>query len=146
MNKDTTRRAFLRGTAAAGLLAARTAGALRGADEPAKDKPAKPDKPKPPVAPPKVKPPKTNATPPQKPTVTALNALAGKVVLVNAGLRFVVVDFSVGRKPVPGQRLGIYRKEQKIGEVKISGQSRDVNFAADLVTGEVRVGDEIRED
>ncbi len=102
---------------------------------------SKADKSTPPAAPPKIK-----STPPQKPTVTALNALAGKVVLVNAGLRFVVVDFSVGRKPAPGQCLGIYRKEQKIGEVKISGQSRDVNFAADLVTGEVRVGDEIRED
>lgn len=103
-------------------------------------------KPAPPAPPPKVKAVPIKATPPQKPTVTATNALAGKVVLVNATLRFVVVDFSVGRKPAPGQRLGVYRKEQKIGEVKISSQSRDVNFAADLVTGEVRVGDEVRED
>ena len=106
---------------------------------------SKTKKPVPPAVP-KVKPVKVTATSPQKPIVTALNALAGKVVLVNATLRFVVVDFSVGRKPAPGQHLGVYRKEQKIGEVKISSQSRDVNFAADLVTGEVRVGDDIRED
>ena len=107
---------------------------------------SKADKSTPPAAPTKVKPAKIKSTPPQKPVFAAMNALAGKVVLVNVGLRFVVVDFSVGRKPTPGQHLGVYRKEQKIGEVKVSSQSRDVNFAADLVTGEVRVGDEIRED
>ena len=58
----------------------------------------------------------------------------------------MVVDFSVGRKPAPGQHLGVYRKEQKIGEVKISSQARDVNFAADVLTGDARVGDDIRED
>ena len=100
----------------------------------------------PPAPPPKVKAVKIKSTPVTKPTVTAMNALAGKVVLVNGALQFVVVDFSVGRKPAPGQRLGVYRKEQKVGEVKISSQSRDVNFAADLVTGEARVGDEVRED
>ena len=103
---------------------------------------SKPDQ----AAPPKVKASKIKSTPDPKLTVTALNVVAGKVVLVNATLRFVVIDFSVGRKPAPGQRLGVYRKEQKIGEVKISGQSRDVNYAADFLTGEVRVGDDVRED
>ncbi len=107
---------------------------------------AKTDKNSPPVAQRQPKPPKIKPTPPTKPTVTALNALAGKVVLVNGALQFVVVDFSVGRKPAHGQHLGVYRKEQKIGEVKISSQARDVNFAADVLTGEARVGDDIRED
>ena len=102
---------------------------------PAKVKPVKP-----------VKAVKIKSTPLQKPTVTAMNTLAGKVVLVNDALRFVVVDFSVGRKPAPGQHLSVYRKEQKIGEVKVSGQARDVNFAADLVAGEARLGDDVRED
>ncbi len=105
---------------------------------PAQTKVVKPDQPAKAV--------KIKSTLPQKPTVTAMNTLAGKVVLVNDALRFVVVDFSVGRKPVPGQRLGVYRKEQKIGEVKISGQARDVNLAADLVAGEIKLGDDVRED
>ena len=107
---------------------------------------SKTDKTPPPVAVRKPKPPKIKPAPPTKPTVTATNTLAGKVVLVNEALRFVVVDFSVGRKPATGQRLGVYRKEQKVGEIIISGQSRDVNFAADLITGEAKMGDEIRED
>ena len=94
----------------------------------------------------KVKPASVKPAPPSKPTITAMNTLAGKVVLVNDALRFVVVDFSVGRKPAPGQHLSVYRKEQKIGEVKVSGQARDVNFAADLVAGEARLGDDVRED
>lgn len=74
-----------------------------------------------------------------------VNPLAGKVVLVNEPLRYVVVDFALGRPPVADQRLNVYRKGQKVGEVRISSQSRNNNFAADVMAGEARVGDEVRE-
>ncbi|MBI3192196.1 MAG: hypothetical protein HYZ36_05970, partial [Pedosphaera parvula] len=51
----------------------------------------------------------------------------------------------LGRPPVVDQRVNLYRKGQKVGEVRISSQSRNNNFAADIMAGEARVGDEARE-
>ena len=82
---------------------------------------------------------------PPKPVLVPINPLAGKVVLVNEPLRYVVLDFALGRPPVANQRLNVYRKGQKVGEVRISSQSRNNNFAADIMSGEARVGDEARE-
>lgn len=82
---------------------------------------------------------------PAKPTLVPVNPLAGKVVLVNPALRYVVLDFGLGRPPVVDQRVNLYRKGQKVGEVRISSQSRNNNFAADIMAGEARVGDEARE-
>ena len=74
-----------------------------------------------------------------------LSPSAGRVVLVNASLRYVVVDFGLGNPPSAGQRMNVYRQGQKVGEVKISSQSRTNNFAADITAGEARAGDEVRE-
>lgn len=82
---------------------------------------------------------------PPKPILVPINPLIGKVVLVNGPLRYVVLDFALGRPPTANQRLNVYRKGQKVGEVRISSQSRNNNFAADIMSGEARVGDEARE-
>lgn len=78
--------------------------------------------------------------------VIPVNPIRGKVVLVNAELKYVVIDFSLGRLPNPEQKLNAYRAGQKVGEVRISNQAVSVNFAADIVAGEAKLGDEIKED
>ena len=39
----------------------------------------------------------------------------------------------------------LFRSEQKIGEVKVTGPARDTTVAGDLVAGEAQLGDEVRE-
>jgi hypothetical protein len=70
----------------------------------------------------------------------------GKVVLYSPTLRFVTMDFPLRRMPALEQRLSVYRDGQKMGEVRISGPIRDTTVAGDVMVGEARVGDEVREE
>ena len=76
--------------------------------------------------------------------VTPENALVGKVALVNSVARFVVLNFPLGRMAAAEQRLNLYRRGLKVGEVKVTGPVREDNIVADLVAGEAEVGDEAR--
>jgi len=76
--------------------------------------------------------------------VTPENALAGKVALVNSVARFVVLNFPLGKMAAAEQRLNLYRRGLKVGEVKVTGPAREDNIVADLVAGEAEVGDEAR--
>jgi hypothetical protein len=87
----------------------------------------------------------TPKEPPGKPEIMPSNEISGKVMLVNDTLRYVVVDFGFGRLPQPDQRLHVYRKGAKVAEVKISGTPKVSNYAADIVTGNVQEGDEVRQ-
>jgi uncharacterized alpha/beta hydrolase family protein len=82
----------------------------------------------------------------QKATLVPTLQLTGKVASVNSELRFVVLDFSVGDMPGINQRLGVYRAGQKIGQLKVTGPRSDTNIVADIVEGEVYVGDEVRQE
>jgi hypothetical protein len=77
--------------------------------------------------------------------ITPDASLAAKVVRYNSTGRFVVLNFPVGQMPGMGQSLFLYHNGLKAGEVKITGPQRDSNVVADLVTGEARVGDEVRD-
>jgi len=68
------------------------------------------------------------------------------VVVVNPLLRFLVLDFPVRKLPLVDQRLNIYHNGQKIGEVKVTGPTRDTTIAGDIIAGEANVGDEARDD
>jgi hypothetical protein len=70
--------------------------------------------------------------------------LKGKIVSVNSSLQFVVAEFPVGELPSVNERLSVYRQGQKVGEVKISGPQEETNIVADVTTGEVQAGDEVR--
>jgi hypothetical protein len=70
----------------------------------------------------------------------------GRVTLFNPLLRYVVMDFPLRGMPALEQRLGVYRDGQRVGEVKISGPVRDTTVAGDVMVGEARVGDEVREE
>jgi len=76
--------------------------------------------------------------------VTPEDALVGKVALVNSVARFVVLNFPLGRMAAAEQRLNLYRRGLKVGEVKVTGPAREDNIVADLVAGEAEVGDEAR--
>ena len=92
-------------------------------------------------------PPKPAKAPPNPgPVIEPLSAFSGKVVLVNAPLRYIVVEGAIGRLPPTEQTLNVYRDGQKVGVVVVSGQSRGANFAADISQGDARVGDTVRSD
>ena len=58
--------------------------------------------------------------------------------------RFVVLNFPLGKMAAVEQRLNLYRRGLKVGEVKVTGPQREDNTVADLVAGEAEVGDEAR--
>jgi hypothetical protein len=96
-------------------------------------------------APAKAPPPAAAAATNQTLIVTPENTMAGKVVLVNNTGRFVVLNFPLGKMAAVEQRLNLYRRGLKVGEVKVTGPQREDNIIADLVAGEAEVGDEARD-
>jgi hypothetical protein len=96
-----------------------------------------------PAAPPPAPRPSTEA---EVPKVRLDPRVHGRIASVNVALRFVVMEFPVWRLPAPGQRLNVYRGEQKIGEVKVTGPTIDTTVAGDLLIGEAQPGDEVRQD
>jgi hypothetical protein len=79
-------------------------------------------------------------------TVTPRAPILGRVTAVNSGLRFVVIDFSLGGVPALERRLGVYRNGQRVAEVKVSGPQSETLIAADISAGTVQIGDEVKED
>ena len=77
--------------------------------------------------------------------VTPDTGLAGKVIKVNPGGRFVVLNFPVGHLPALDQRFNVYHQGLKVGEVKISGPQLEDDIVGDLVSGGAEVGDEVRD-
>ena len=83
---------------------------------------------------------------PTKPGGAPVAPTPGKVALVNAQLRYVILEFGMSRVPSPGQRFGIFRGGEKVGQVRISNEASGSNVAADVIMGDLRVGDEVRAD
>lgn len=77
--------------------------------------------------------------------ITPETRLAGKVVTSDADARFAVLNFPIGQMPAVGQRLNVYRFGLKVGEIKVTGPQRDDNIVGDIVAGEARKGDDVRE-
>ena len=69
----------------------------------------------------------------------------GKVMLVNKSARHVVLNFPLGQMPAPEQRLSLYRRGLKVGEVKTTTWQRENNIIADILAGEAEVGDDASE-
>lgn len=68
-----------------------------------------------------------------------------RVISVNTIGRFVVLDFPDGQLPAVEQTLFIYRSGLKVASVKITGPQQENNIVADLVSGEARVADTVRD-
>ncbi len=69
---------------------------------------------------------------------------SGRVHKVNQGLRFVVIDYTLGGMPPLDSILSVYRAGEKVGEVRLSGPERNGFVAADIVEGFLQVEDEVR--
>ena len=63
-------------------------------------------------------------------------ACRSRVLLLSAG--------GVWLSSLTGQQLGIYRLGEKIGQVRVSGPAWETYTVADIVEGEIWVGDEAR--
>jgi hypothetical protein len=66
------------------------------------------------------------------------------VATVNPAAGFVVLSFPPGHMPAVDQRLSLYRRGLKVGEVKITGPQIDENVVADITAGDSDVGDEVK--
>jgi hypothetical protein len=65
-----------------------------------------------------------------------------RITKINEQLHFVVLDFNSRTMPTVGTILSVYRGDQRIGAVQITEPIR-ANFAtADIVEGNLQVGDE----
>lgn len=80
-----------------------------------------------------------------KPVVKSSDALSGRVVRFSVVGRFVILNFSIAKMPALDQTLFIYRENLKVGVVKITGPQQDDNIVADIVEGEAKAGDEVRD-
>ena len=80
-----------------------------------------------------------------KPIIKSADVLNGKVVSYNVIGRFVIFNFPVTQMPAADQPMFLYREGLKVGEVKITWQKRDDLVVADLVNGEAKAGDEVRD-
>jgi hypothetical protein len=67
-----------------------------------------------------------------------------KIMLVNDQHRFVVIDFSARSLPPVGTRINVYRNGKKVGVVQLTEPTRMRLATADVLEGELRVGDEAR--
>jgi len=67
-----------------------------------------------------------------------------RVASVNTELGFAVVDFAARPMPPVGTRVNIYRGDKRVGTVRITEPVHAPLATADVVDGEVRVGDEAR--
>jgi hypothetical protein len=81
-----------------------------------------------------------------KTIVTPDLSLAAKVVSVNTVGRFAVLNFPADRMPKPGQTFFLYRDGLKVAEVKITGPQQQNNIVADLVSGDAKAGDTVRDE
>lgn len=70
---------------------------------------------------------------------------SGRIHSVNTGLRFVVIDYTLGGMPAMGSRLNVYRNNEKVGEIRLSGpEPRNGFVTADVVEGYLQPEDEVR--
>lgn len=90
------------------------------------------------------------ATPPAASTNSS-NAIpvvlptSGRIHSVNTGLRFVVIDYTLGGMPAMGSLLPVYRNNEKVGQIRLSGpEPRNGFVTGDVVDGFVQPDDEVR--
>jgi hypothetical protein len=80
-----------------------------------------------------------------KPAVRPVNLINGRIVGTRNALRFVIIDFQSNRMPQLDQVLHVYRLDQKVAEVKVSGPYLGTTVAADVIAGEAAEGDLVRD-
>jgi hypothetical protein len=79
-----------------------------------------------------------------EPSPTELGAATARIASVNPELGFVVIDFASQTVPTPGTQINVYRGDKRIGAVRVTEPAHPPLATADIVEGEVRVGDDAR--
>jgi hypothetical protein len=79
-----------------------------------------------------------------EPSPQELGATTPRIVSANPEHKFVVVDFTSQVMPEAGTLLNAYRGGKRIGAVRITEPVRAPFATADVVEGDLRVGDDIR--
>ena len=88
----------------------------------------------------------TNPVLPRYPIVKVVDRSTGRVATVSTQALFVVVDFGFNPLPRPEQRLTVFRTNQPVGTLRMTGAPNGSFMAADIMSGEARPGDEVRDD
>ena len=78
--------------------------------------------------------------------MTLVIPVTGRIVMVNAPAKYVVISLAPGLSPDKGTRLFSYRNSQKLGELRIAGPQQDDKVVADIVNGEASIGDKVSDD
>ena len=79
-----------------------------------------------------------------EPSPAQLGAATARIVSVNSDLGFVVVDFASQTVPTPGTQVSVYRGDKRVGAVRITEPVHTPLATADVIEGEIRLGDEAR--
>jgi hypothetical protein len=74
-----------------------------------------------------------------------VRVLNGRLTIVNSDAGVCSVNFPIGQLPALGSSLTVYRNGIRVGEIKVTGPSRDDNIAAEIVSGGLLPGDEARD-
>lgn len=67
--------------------------------------------------------------------------MRGTIKTVNDQAQYVIVDFGLGVIPPLQTTMNVYRDYELMGSVQLTGPIRGGVVAADILTGEVAVGD-----
>lgn len=69
---------------------------------------------------------------------------SGRVMLVDQGLAFVVVEIVGSQLPPAEMRYLVLRQGRPVGEITTTAQTDDTYLVADINKGDIRVGDSVR--
>ena len=75
---------------------------------------------------------------------TQFGPAPAQIKKVDDKYHFVVIDFSSRVMPPVGTRMTVYRNGEAIGEVQLTEPARTQFATADILSGDVQVGDEVR--
>ncbi len=75
-------------------------------------------------------------------TPAPMEVTPARITKVNNTYRFVVIDFASHPMPALGTRLAVYRDGKPVGQVQLTEPVRDRFATADILQGELHVGDE----
>jgi len=73
-------------------------------------------------------------------------SISGRIDWVNAKARYVIISMPLGMMPALQSHLSVYRNGLKVAELKVSPPQQNNFTAADIVSGECQIGDEVRSD
>jgi hypothetical protein len=79
-----------------------------------------------------------------EPAPAELGSDTARIASVNAEHGFVVVDFGSRTMPEAGTLVNVYRGDKRVGGIRVTEPVHAPLATADIVEGEMRVGDEVR--